>query len=73
MKRKNKVNPKTHRFLCHKCGCDISVGKIIKGLVYCLKCGDIIKGIRNEQGKLLQPSPKTPQRKSKGVKVSLGI
>lgn len=48
----NKINKKTNKFLCNRCGCDVGFGIIIKHKVYCMKCGDIIKGRRDEKGRL---------------------
>lgn len=44
---KNKANKETGKFICNQCGCDVSLGMIIHGRVYCMKCGEIIKGIRD--------------------------
>ncbi len=32
------------------CGKDAGVGVIIRGVVYCLKCGQMLKGVRDERG-----------------------
>lgn len=50
MKLKNKINERTGRFICNRCDEDINLGIMVRRLVYCLKCGGIIKGVRNERG-----------------------
>ena len=55
-KLKNKIDKETGRFLCHRCGKEVRLGVIIKGYVYDLKCGQIIKGKRDENGLLLKTS-----------------
>ena len=62
-KLKNKVND-TGNFVCHRCPTEVKLGVVIKGYVYCMKCGEIIKGKRSEDGKLLPPLPKALRRKS---------
>uniref|UniRef100_A0A6M3L284 Uncharacterized protein n=1 Tax=viral metagenome TaxID=1070528 RepID=A0A6M3L284_9ZZZZ len=38
-KLKNKIDEKTGHFLCTTCGREVGIGVIIKGYVYCRKCG----------------------------------
>jgi len=54
-KIKNRVNKKLGHFICGGlsdlgCGCEVYLGTIIHGYVYCLKCAEKIKGIRDENG-----------------------
>lgn len=49
-KLKNKINKKTGNFICKRCGKDVDLGVVIRGYAYCIKCADIIKGIRVENG-----------------------
>jgi len=50
-KLKNKIDNKTGHFLCGGygdmgCGCEISLGVIIRGTVFCNKCATRIKGVK---------------------------
>ncbi len=50
MKLKNKFT-KDGDFICggigtKGCGCDVDVGVVIRGYVYCLKCGKKLKGVK---------------------------
>jgi len=45
-KVKNKINKKSGHFICNLCDTDVVIGIIIKRLVYCLKCGEVMKGVR---------------------------
>jgi len=52
---KNKINSQTGLFVCggfgnKGCGKDVDLGVLIKGTVFCRRCFEIIKGIRNENG-----------------------
>jgi len=49
-KLKNKVNKKTGNFICNRCGLDVGLCVLFQRRVYCLKCFEIIKGIRDENG-----------------------
>lgn len=49
MNATNKVNKKTGDFICggtgkKGCGCDVGLGVIIKGIVYCGKCASKLRG-----------------------------
>ena len=60
VKLKNRIDEETGRFLCSnpKCGTEVGIGIIIKGYVYCTKCGEKIQGKRDENGLLLKNSEK---------------
>ena len=51
---KPRVNKETGKFLCTKCGCDVNIGKIIRHRVYCIKCSEITRGLRDENGMLIR-------------------
>lgn len=51
-KPNNKINKETGNFICNKCRRKIIIGVVIKGDIYCVKCSEIIKGIRDENGQL---------------------
>ena len=40
--------------ICSACGCTLSMGRIIKHRLYCLKCSDIKQGRRDKRGQLLK-------------------
>jgi len=53
-KPKPGVNKVTGKFLCTDCGCDVNIGKIIRHRIYCIKCAEITKGLRDENGMLVR-------------------
>jgi len=51
MKIKNKIDHKTGHFLCggygdKGCGTEVFVGVLIRGIVYCKKCANKLKGVK---------------------------
>lgn len=48
-KLENKIDKKTGNFLCHICNGKVGVGVVIKGYVYCGKCGEKIKRGNNDK------------------------
>ena len=52
-KMKSRISKKTGHFICGDCRCEVGLGVILNGFVYCLKCGEIRKGIRDANGKLV--------------------
>jgi len=63
MALKNKMDEKTGKFLCggsteqrrktgKGCGTEVTVGRLIHGVLYCTKCAETLKGLRDEKGML---------------------
>lgn len=46
--------------LCADCGNDYGIGHVIRGKVYCRKCYEIIKGLRDKTGKYVGPTNSKP-------------
>jgi len=53
IRTRKEINP----FICSNplCGRGAGVGWVIKQKVYCAKCGEIIKGLRDKNGKRVSP------------------